>query len=123
MRKLFLTTCLACGLLLACSLPAFCQNYKVGAAFAGGINMKMPGTIEISDSVAVLTIKGFVQRYDVVKKVNNLIYITDGVMTHTLAFVPKKGKIKGFAYTVFISFMQDKRQSDAVIAYYATETK
>jgi hypothetical protein len=115
MQKILFSFLLAC-----CVLPAWAQKYDVGAMFGGGINVKAVGKIEISDSTAVFAFDGSpTMTYDVVKKVNGLVYITDGVMTHTLAFVPKKGKMKGFAYDVLINFAFDKRQRNETFMYYA----
>jgi hypothetical protein len=110
-------------LLLACfGLPAQAQNYDTGVVFSS-IFVKIKGTIEISDSTAIFSFKESTSRYSVVKKVNNLVYVTDGVMTHTLTFVSKTGKMRGFAYDTMITFVQDKRQGNATVMYYAKEKK
>lgn len=113
---------LASLLFLACiALPAWAQKYDVGAMFilTTGMNFKSIGTIEISEKEAVFVFDGKTTKYEVVKKVNDMVYITDGVMTHTLSFSNKKGKMKGFAYETLIIFAFDKRQRDETFMYYA----
>ncbi len=99
------------------------QTFKLGAFFSNGLWVKIDGKIEVTDSI--VTLKYSFQdmsesfEFDFVKKANNIIYITDGVMTHSMIVTNKTGKKKGFEYNRLISFINDKRLSNVTVLYYA----
>lgn len=119
MKKLFFL------FFISIALPAQAQKYDTGAMFllSASLNVKSVGKIEISEKEAIFGFADTVTKYEILKKVNGLVYITDGVMTHTLSFSKKTGKMKGFAYDTLINFSFDKKQKDEVIMYYAKENK
>lgn len=99
------------------------QTFKLGAFDSSGLVGKIDGKIEVTDSIVTIkySLQGKIQsfEFDFVKKANNIIYITDGVMTHSMIVTNKTGKKKGFEYNRLISFIYDKRQSNATVLYYA----
>ena len=99
------------------------QTFKLGVLFSNAIWVKIDGKIEVTDSIVTLkySFKDINESYefDFVKKANNMIYITDGVMTHSMMVINQKGKKKGYEYNRLISFIYDKRQSNATVLYYA----
>lgn len=99
------------------------QTFKLGAFDSSGLVGKIDGKIEVTDSIVTIkySLQGKIQsfEFDFVKKANNIIYITDGVMTHSMIVTNKTGKKKGFEYNRLISFVYDKRQSNATVLYYA----
>ena len=99
------------------------QTFKLGAFDSSGLVGKIDGKIEVTDSIVTIkySLQGKIQsfEFDFVKKANNIIYITDGVMTHSMIVTNQTGKKKGFEYNRLISFIYDKRQSNATVLYYA----
>lgn len=99
------------------------QTFELGVLFSNGIWAKIDGKIEVTDSI--VTLKYSFQEicefyeFDFVKKANNIIYITDGVMTHSMTVINQTGKKKGFEYNKLISFVYDKRLSNVTVLYYA----
>jgi len=96
------------------SLKSNAQSYSYGACFVNPNFIKLEGKILISDSTVLISTlnKGAekTNKYSVVKKVNGLIYITDGVMTNSINILPQSGKKKGFEYDNVIIFYFDKNQ-------------
>jgi len=80
------------------------QTFKLGVLFSNGIWAKIDGKIEVTDSI--VTLKYSFQEisesyeFDFVKKANNIIYITDGVLTHSMIVMNQKGKKNGFYITL-----------------------
>lgn len=109
--------------LLLFSITAYCQKYNYGACFVNPNFLKLEGKILILDStVEISTIfKGAekTNKYSVVKKVNGLIYITDGVVTNSIAILPETGKKKGFEYDNIIVFYFDKSLQGGNMMYYS----
>ena len=103
----------------------FGQKYQYGAVFASGVFVRVEGAIEFGDSTVVITSisagKTSTVNYDLVKRANNLVYFTDGVMTHFFALMEESGKKKGFECDHLMVFTADKRQSNATISYYAMQ--
>lgn len=99
------------------------QTFKLGVMFSSGIHVKIDGKIEVTDSIVTIkcSFQGITEAsvFDFVKKANNIIYITDGVMTHSIVVMNQTGKKKGFEYNRLISIMYDKRQSSVTVMYYA----
>ena len=99
------------------------QTFKLGVLVSSGIQVKIDGKIEVTDSIVTIkySFQGKIEsfEFDFVKKANNIIYITDGVMTHSMIVTNNTGKKKGFEYNRLISFIYDKRQSNATVIYYA----
>lgn len=99
------------------------QTFNLGVLFSNAIWVKIDGKIVVTDSIVTIkySLQGKIQsfEFDFVKKANNIIYITDGVMTHSMIVTNKTGKKKGFEYNRLISFIYDKRQSNATVLYYA----
>ncbi len=97
-----------------CFLTSFSQKYNYGACFVNPNFIKLEGKIVITDSTVNISsiYKGVekVNSYSVVKKVNGIIYITDGVMTHSIAMNSESGKKKGFEYDTLIILTFDSRQ-------------
>ena len=106
------------------SLSADTNNSKIkytyGAYFSTGIFIKSTGEIVITDSTILISvIKDGITKtnnYSVMKKVNGLIYFTDGVQNFWFAFTSQKGKKKGFEYDTLISFNKDNIN---IAMYYA----
>jgi hypothetical protein len=105
------------------SAASYSQTYKSGAGFFNPNFFKMDATLKISDvKVSIensINNKTTVIEYEVVKKVNGYIYITDGVMTHSLSMLNETGTKKGFKYDTLIVFSFDKRQSEIPLMYYS----
>ena len=99
------------------------QTFKLGVLFYNGIWGKIDGKIEVTDSIVTLkySYKDISESYefDFVKKANNIIYITDGVMTNSMTVMNQTGKKKGFEFNRLISFKYDKRLSNVTVMYYA----
>lgn len=99
------------------------QTFELGVVVSGGIQIKIDGKIEVTDSIVTIKysfrdkIESFV--FDFVKKANNIIYLTDGIMTHSMIVINKTGRKRGFEYNRLISFIYDKRQSNATVLYYS----
>jgi len=97
-----------------CFFNSFSQKYNYGACFVNPNFIKLEGKILISDSTVNISsiYKGEekINSYSVVKKVNGIIYITDGVMTHSIAMNSQSGKKKGFEYDTILIFTFDSRQ-------------
>lgn len=99
------------------------QTFELGVVVSSGIQIKIDGKIEVTDSIVTIKysfhdkIESFI--FDFVKKSNNIIYITDGIMTHSMIVINKTGRKRGFEYNRLISFIYDKRQSDATVLYYS----
>ena len=74
------------------------QTFKLGAFDSSGLVGKIDGKIEVTDSIVTIkySLQGQIQsfEFDFVKKANNIIYITDGVMTHSMIVTNKIGKKK-----------------------------
>ena len=104
------------------SIASYSQTYKIGAGFFNPAFFKIDATLNISDVKVIIEIsdkgKKTIQEYEVVKKVNGLLYITDGVMTHSLSMLSETGTKKGFKYDTLIVFAFDKRQSELPLMYY-----
>lgn len=109
--------------LLLFSFTAYCQTYNYGACFVNPNFIKLEGKILIQDSTVQIStiVKGAekTNKYSVVKKVNGLIYITDGVVTHSIAILPESGKKKGFEYDNIIIFYFDKSLQGVNMMYYS----
>jgi hypothetical protein len=105
------------------SVNSNAQSYSYGACFVNPNFIKLEGKILISDStVLISTINKGAEKtnnYSVVKKVNGLIYITDGVVTHSIAILPESGKKKGFEYDNIITFYFDKSLQGLNMMYYS----
>ena len=116
MKKLIL------GIFLFFCLFSYSQDYKFGAGFANGIFFKVNGTLKITDKQVVFETyendKKTVFEYEVIKKVNGILYFTDGVMKHFFTFINEKGSKKGFEYDTLIMFNYDKSQSNIPVTYY-----
>jgi hypothetical protein len=116
MKKLILSW------LLFYSLFTYSQDYKFGAGFANGIFFKVNGTLKITDKQVIFETvendKKTVFEYEVIKKVNSLLYFTDGVMKHYFTFTNESGTKKGFDYDTVIVFNFDKSQSSIPVTYY-----
>jgi len=99
------------------------QTFELGVVVSSGIQIKIDGKIEVTDSIVTIKysfhdkMESFI--FDFVKKSNNIIYITDGIMTHSMIVIYKTGRKIGFEYNRLISFIYDKRQSDATVLYYS----
>ncbi len=110
------------GVFVFLSFVSHTQDYKFGAGFANGIFFKMEGGFKITDKEVVFEVdnngKTTTTKYQVVKNVNGLLYITDGVMTHFLTFTDMEGKKKGFEYDCIVVFNFDKSQSISPVNYY-----
>ena len=117
MRKILLI------MLMLTTSSAFSQKYNYEAAFAGGTIVKMTGSIVINDTILkVISIsneKESTNNYQVTKKVNNIIYFTDGVITQSLSFTYKKGKMKGFEYDVLIIWTTNINKDSPTLMFYA----
>ena len=106
-----------------CFLNSYSQKFNYGACFINPNFFKLEGKINISDStVEILANNNGVKeenKYSVLKKVNGVTYITDGVMTHSLVINSQTGKKKGFEYDNLIIMTFDKKQGgiDNIIYY------
>lgn len=109
-------------LFLLLSAVSYSQTYKIGAGFVNSTFFKTDGKITINDKKIIIEInnngKLTTNEYEVVKKANNLLYFTDGVMTHYFSFIDEKGKKKGFEYDNIVVFNFDKKQGDIQVMYY-----
>lgn len=99
------------------------QTFELGVVVSSGIQIKIDGKIQVTDSIVTIkySFQGNIEsfEFDFVKKANNIIYITDGIMTHSMIVTKKTGRKRGFEYNRLISFIYDKRQSDATVFYYS----
>lgn len=110
-------------LLSASLLIAKAQTYKVGASMALGQFTKNDGNIVITDSTVIMAYQDIKpNHYSIVKKTNNLVYFTDGVMTHLFAITDEAGRKKGFDYDTTILFKPDQRQSAIQMVFYTKKT-
>jgi hypothetical protein len=88
---------------LSLSSMLYSQTYKYGAMFSGTF-IKAEGKIVVSenDSTVIYTaINNGIENtdhYKLVKKVNKIVYFTDGVKTHSFVVNKETGKKKGFDY-------------------------
>ena len=117
MKKLFLTI-----LLFSITFYSYSQTYKFGAGSANGINFKVVGNLVINDKQVLMETfdndKKTLFEYDIVKKINGMIYFTDGVMTHYFTFVNENGTKKGFDYDTWVIFNFDKSQTTSPLIYF-----
>ena len=102
---------------------SYSQSYNFGALGTVSLAVKCKGNINISDKNVIFETlvneKKELKEYQLIKKVNNIVYFTDGVMTHYLSFVEKKGTKKGFDYDTWVVFNSDKSQvgTEPIIYY------
>ena len=67
MKKKFRVAVIMCFL----SICVYSQNYTFKTAVADGVTVRMKGTVSVSDSIIVLTIKGDSSKLEVVKTSHN----------------------------------------------------
>lgn len=108
------------------SICSYSQTYKVGVFFFPGLGLvkvrdKMESKVIFSDSTVVMSVNNEQAKYQIVKKINGLVYCTDGIMTHFYTIHNDEGKMKGFSYNRTILFSPDIRQGTAKILLYAIE--
>jgi hypothetical protein len=86
---------------------------------------KLEGRIIISDTTIEISsnYNGVekTSKYNVLKKINGITYITDGIMNHTVTLTSEKGKKKGFEYDNLIIIYFDKNQPGGIenMIYYS----
>ncbi len=98
-------------LLLFLSAISYSQTYNIELIGSGAFATKYKGTLEITETKCNLVFDGKVVSYDVVKNVNGIVYITDGVMTDWLQIVKSDGKKKGVDYNYMIYLNYDQRKN------------
>lgn len=90
-----------------------------------GMTVSYPGDLIMNDTL--LTIKNVTDgkeniiTYDIINKRNNLIYVTDGVQTHTCSIIPKKQKRKGQPVTHELYFTFGLNPTSNLLVYYLDE--
>ena len=113
------------------SFQSFSQNYTCGACFVGGLFVKMKCKIIINDSIVEISnVYKDVEKkytYNILKKTNDNIYISDGIFTHTLLFSENSGTKKGFEYDINIIIYYDKNSPmggvpQTSVIYYCKKT-
>lgn len=114
MKKLLLITAVLFSLLCRG------QEYKIGAGLTHNLTFKVEGTLSITDTELIFVIQGQKKVFEVQKKANDIVYFTDGVMTHFLYFIKESGKKKGFNYTTVIVYNFDARLNASQLYYYGT---
>tara|TARA_B100000963_G_scaffold336355_1_gene331319 strand:+ start:576 stop:932 length:357 start_codon:yes stop_codon:yes gene_type:complete len=103
------------------SVNIFGQNYDVGILSYGTTIVKATGQVMISDSTVTLEMND-TYVYDIVKKANNTIYITDGVITGSIVKAKREGKLKKFNYDMILQYNQNiNNPSTVVVSYWCKE--
>lgn len=113
MKKLFTITA------LFLSITIYSQKYEVGAMEAMGFAYKMPGTIELTDSMMFIDLEnkeGVTNTdFDIINERNGFIYVSDGVETYKIQFIDRGGRRKGYKYSKTMSFIHPNGQ---MVLYY-----
>jgi hypothetical protein len=113
------------SLLVFCFTCVYSQKYIYGACFVNPNFFKLEGRIIISDTTIEISsnYNGVekTSKYNVLKKINGITYITDGIMNHTVTLTSEKGKKKGFEYDNLIIIYFDKNQPGGIenMIYYS----
>jgi len=99
------------------------QKYQYGVLFSAGLFIQVSGTIEVTDTRVSIT-RSLDERADTtsfqfVRKTNNQVFFTDGLMTHFFTITKRSGNQEGFEYDTLIVVDQDDRRADAYVSYYA----
>lgn len=108
-------------LLFLCAAKS--QTYHTGAMFSQNVFVSIKGSVSITDSVVLFKTNESATAYQIVKKSNETVYYTDGLMVHYLTIQSSTGKKKGFVYDTIIYIYFDKKQTDSSITYYAKAAK
>lgn len=74
------------------------QTYHVGSVGFPGVSQKVEGQIIIDDSTVTIGFNGIQKVFEIEKKIETTLILTDGIRTSRLTVTPKTGKEKGFAY-------------------------
>ena len=114
MKKIILITLLT----LVCN-NSFSQKYIYGAISSSNVTVKSEGKIVIDDKYVTIDAEGKIFKYDIVKNINDIIYFTDGVMTHYFTTVREKGKKKGFEYDIIFNYQMDKNIGGTNVIYWS----
>lgn len=96
----------------------FSQTYTFGALSSSGVTVKSIGKIIIDDKNVTISSEGKIFKYDFIKNANNIIYFTDGVMTHYFTLINENGKKKGFDYDCMINYQMDKNVGGTNVVYW-----
>ena len=112
-------------ILVIIGLNLHAQKFKYNAMMAQGLTVKTEGTIEITDSLLIITSnyksETTTNDYDIINIRNNITYVTDGVSTHHFNIVSSPGKRKGKKYDKVFYFSMNINGRENLISYYITE--
>lgn len=106
--------------LLLIPILSFSQNYKIGSVGNYSYDVKIDGSIKVSDNKVIFEYPNKPSIiYDFLKQVNDVVYITDGVMIDFMQIINKQGKKKGFEYDkiIILNFDVRKNLKDIVLFY------
>ncbi len=98
---------------LILSITCSAQEYQCEVSTVGGMTIKTPMKIIISDSSVVfegVTLKR--------KESASNIYYTDGVVTSSISIFPNEGRIKGFAYNCLVTITQNVTEPQKVLTQF-----
>lgn len=118
MKKIILTV-----LLFLVYNNSFSQTYTFGVISSSNVIVKSQGKILIDDISVTIDSEGKTFKYDIIKNINNIIYFTDGVMTHFFTIIKEKGKIKGFEYDHMINYQMDKNLGGVNVIYWSKKVE